>query len=161
MAEHPNATLIRQYLDRQDDPDALSEMLTDDIEWHEIGRSEAIHGKAALRERYLGGGAPEWKITGGEIHDVIGGDDHTVALLSAVPIAHPRQRRQRRRITLEGDVPSAANPPSGCHFRTRCWKADETCAAVVPPLDIVDAQHRVACHHPEVVQIAEPVRRLG
>lgn len=85
MAEHPNATLVRNYLDVQNmnDPEALSEMLTDDIEWHEIGRSEAIHGKAALRERYLGGGAPEWKITGGEVHDIIGGDDHTVALLSA------------------------------------------------------------------------------
>jgi oligopeptide/dipeptide ABC transporter ATP-binding protein len=62
---------------------------------------------------------------------------------------------------LEGDVPSAANPPSGCHFRTRCWKADETCATVIPQLDTVDARHRVACHHPEVVQVAEPMRRLG
>jgi oligopeptide/dipeptide ABC transporter ATP-binding protein len=86
---------------------------------------------------------------------------YTVALLSAVPIAHPRERRQGRRIMLEGDVPSAANPPSGCHFRTRCWKADETCATVIPQLEAVDAHHRVACHHPEVVQVAEPMRRLG
>ena len=85
MADHPNAALVRSYLERQEmnDVEALSEMLTDDVEWHEIGRSEAIHGKAALAERYLGAGAPEWRITGGEVHDVIGGDDHTVALLSA------------------------------------------------------------------------------
>jgi oligopeptide/dipeptide ABC transporter ATP-binding protein len=86
---------------------------------------------------------------------------YTVALLSAVPIAHPRERRQRRRIMLEGEVPSAANPPSGCHFRTRCWKADDLCANQVPVLAAVDGTHRVACHHPEVVQVAEPVRRLG
>ena len=85
MAEHPNATLIRSYLNLQtmNDAEAMSAMLTDDVEWHEIGRTEAIRGKAALAERYLGAGAPEWKITGGEVHDVIGGDDHTVALLSA------------------------------------------------------------------------------
>ena len=85
MAEHPNATLVRSYLNMQEmtDIEAMAEMLADDVEWHEIGRTEAIHGKAALRERYMGGGAPDWKITGGEVHDVIGGDDHTVALLSA------------------------------------------------------------------------------
>jgi ketosteroid isomerase-like protein len=85
MAEHPNATLVRQYLERQElsDIDAMSEMLADDVEWHEIGRAEPIRGKAALAERYMGSGQPEWKITGGEVHDVIGGDDHTVALLSA------------------------------------------------------------------------------
>jgi ketosteroid isomerase-like protein len=85
MAEHPNATLVRQYLERQElsDIEALSEMLADDVEWHEIGRAEPIRGKAALADRYMGSGQPEWKITGGEVHDVIGGDDHTVALLSA------------------------------------------------------------------------------
>jgi ketosteroid isomerase-like protein len=85
MAEHPNATLVRSYLNMQEmtDIEAMAELLADDVEWHEIGRTEAIHGKAALAERYMGGGAPEWKITGGEVHDVIGGDDHTVALLSA------------------------------------------------------------------------------
>ena len=85
MAEHPNATLVRQYLERQElsDIEGLSEMLADDVEWHEIGRAEPIRGKAALAGRYMGSGQPEWKITGGEVHDVIGGDDHTVALLSA------------------------------------------------------------------------------
>jgi ketosteroid isomerase-like protein len=87
MAEHPNATLIRKYLEAMtnNDLEAASDGLTDDVEWHEIGRAEPIRGKAALAERYgVGGGGsgPSYDITG-EVHDVIGGDDHTIALLSA------------------------------------------------------------------------------
>jgi peptide/nickel transport system ATP-binding protein len=84
---------------------------------------------------------------------------YTIALLSAVPIAHPSQREARRRIVLEGEVPSATDPPSGCRFRTRCWKADELCAAVVPALASVDDDHDVACHHPEPIELASPIRR--
>jgi peptide/nickel transport system ATP-binding protein len=75
---------------------------------------------------------------------------YTAALLSAVPVPDPGRTNVRDRILLHGELPSATSPPSGCRFRTRCWKADERCAAEEPPLLQIAASHRVACHYPEI-----------
>ncbi|MER7487682.1 dipeptide ABC transporter ATP-binding protein [Streptomyces sp. NPDC126497] len=86
---------------------------------------------------------------------------YTQALLSAVPVPDPRAREHRERIVLAGDVPSPADVPSGCRFRTRCWKARERCAREVPALAVParfagaggPAAHDSACHFAEAVPV--------
>jgi oligopeptide/dipeptide ABC transporter ATP-binding protein len=76
---------------------------------------------------------------------------YTKALLSAVPVADPIKGRKRERIILQGDLPSPVNPPAGCVFNTRCWKAQDKCRTEVPQLMQIgtDPSHRIACHYPE------------
>ena len=81
---------------------------------------------------------------------------YTVALLSAIPIPDPAREVNRRRIILAGDVPSPVNPPSGCHFHTRCWLRErlgnpEACVAEAPALRELATGHQVACHFAERV----------
>lgn len=73
---------------------------------------------------------------------------YTKALLSAVPQPDPRSEKSRERIILSGDLPSPINPPSGCVFNTRCWKAQDKCRTEVPQLVQLDGT-QVACHFPE------------
>jgi peptide/nickel transport system ATP-binding protein/oligopeptide transport system ATP-binding protein len=79
---------------------------------------------------------------------------YSKALISAIPVANPKIRRQR--IILEGDVPSPLNPPAGCRFHPRCWMAQEICRTVEPPLEEKVPGHWAACHFANDVAASLP-----
>jgi oligopeptide transport system ATP-binding protein len=84
---------------------------------------------------------------------------YTQALLSAVPIPDPEASATRERIILQGDVPSPADSPSGCRFRTRCWKAQDLCAEQYPELiDRFGHGHPSSCHFAEVREVERASR---
>jgi oligopeptide transport system ATP-binding protein len=74
---------------------------------------------------------------------------YTKALLSAVPVPDPKVEAQRKRVILQGDIPSPANPPPGCPFNTRCPEARERCVTEVPEWRQLGTGHWVACHFAE------------
>ncbi|QZY28129.1 ABC transporter ATP-binding protein [Nocardioides coralli] len=104
---------------------------------------------------YLGKG-----VEVGNEHEIYDEPTHpyTQALLSAVPVPDPRLKGRREHIVLEGDVPSPADPPSGCRFRTRCWKAQDICATEEPVLQVRDGSpHPSACHFAEVRDVVHAI----
>jgi oligopeptide/dipeptide ABC transporter ATP-binding protein len=105
----------------------------------------------------------------GSADEIFARPDHpyTRALLSAAPLPDPTLRERRQRIILQGDLPSPADPPSGCRFRTRCWMAQDICASTVPELLPTPPQvglpsataHLAACHFADHAANPTPTAR--
>ncbi len=114
---------------------------------HDLAAVRRISDRVAVM--YLGRiveNAPTSRLFGAPLHP------YTIALISAVPIPDPEIQQHRRRIILRGEIPSSANPPTGCHFHTRCWLYQrlgepEQCRTERPPLLPAATGHSVACHY--------------
>jgi oligopeptide transport system ATP-binding protein len=89
-------------------------------------------------------------VESGPTEDVFNRPNHpyTAALLSAAPSLAAGGGAKRERIVLTGEMPSPADPPSGCRFRTRCWRAEDVCAEAVPAPSPGAPLHTAACHFP-------------
>ena len=86
---------------------------------------------------------------------------YTLALLSAVPVPDPVVEDSRHRMVLQGDLPSPANPPSGCRFHTRCAYAQRRCEQERPVLRDLEPGHQVACHFAEEIAVSISATRGG
>ena len=86
---------------------------------------------------------------------------YTLALLSAVPVPDPVVEDSRRRMVLQGDLPSPSNPPSGCRFHTRCVYAQSRCEQDRPVLRELAPGHQVACHFAEEIAVSISATRGG
>ena len=130
MAEHPNAAAIREMMDTMNsgDMEGSAKWLADDVVWHEIGNPNPVMGKAALAARMVGAEKPDYEITG-ELHDVVAGDDHTVALV--IRRTPPAAARRSTTGSPRSTTCATARSPSAGRSRTTPRRSPSSSARVL------------------------------